>query len=128
MILVGETYVSGKVPVGTKLKFFNEKQAYTVRASNVAFCVCTKPLNRIKSRGGGKYEHKKTVLYTVIDWTKKVRGTENLVFGFGAETDEQCQQMLERLTQGESEISHRNNVPMNERYGVEKVIFPTNKK
>lgn len=27
-----------KVPVGTKIKFENEKQAYTVRASNAAFC------------------------------------------------------------------------------------------
>lgn len=30
----------------------------------------------------------------------------------GAETKEQCEEMLERLTQGETEVSHRNRVPL----------------
>ena len=85
------------VPVGTKVKFYNEKQRYTVQASNVAFCVCTKPFNA-----------QKTVLYTIIDWERNVRGAENLVLGMGAETREQCEAMLERLTTGKSEVSHRN--------------------
>ena len=94
---VGNRYIEGKVPVGSKIKFENEKQRYTVQASNVAFCICTKPMNA-----------KKTVLYTIIDWRNQIRGTENLVFGMGVETKEQCEEMLERLTQGESEVSHRN--------------------
>lgn len=107
MILVGETYTP-KVEVGSKLRFEGEKQMFTVQASNRVYSVCTKPLNMIRRRGGGKYEHEKTVLYTIVDWRNGIRGTENLVFGFGAETKEQCEEMLERITNAGSDISHRN--------------------
>lgn len=107
MILIGDTYTS-KVEVGSKLKFEGEKQMFVVQASNRIYSVCTKPLNMIRRRGGGKYEHEKTVLYTIVDWFHKIRGTENLVFGFGAETKEQCEEMLERVTNADSDISHRN--------------------
>lgn len=89
-------YEFRKIPAGAKVWFRGEKQGYTVRASNTAFCVLTKPFNA-----------QKTVLYTIIDWEQKIRGPEDLVFGAGAETDEQCAEMLERLTQGESEVSSR---------------------
>ena len=108
-LIDGVYYETYKLPVGTKIKFKSQKQKYTVRASNVAFAVCTKPMNALK-----------TVLYTVIDWNEQVRGTENLVFGMGAETDEHCNEMLDRLTQGESEVSHRNRVKLD----IEKVYFP----
>lgn len=84
------------VPVGTKIWFDGEKQAYTVRASNTAYCVCTKPFNL-----------KKTVLYTIIDWEYERRGPEDLIFSMGAETDKQCEEMLERITNGDSEVSSR---------------------
>lgn len=96
MIKVGDTYMD-KVEVGSKLWFNGKKQGYTVKASNRFYSICTKPMNA-----------KKTVLYTIVDWYNQVRGTENLIFGMGAETDEQCQEMLERLTNAESNISHRN--------------------
>lgn len=94
-------YEFRKIPVGAKIWFRGEKQGYTVRASNVAFAVLTKPFNA-----------RKTVLYTVIDWESNIRGTEDLIFGMGAETDQECAEMLERFTQGESEVSTRNNVPI----------------
>lgn len=84
------------IPVGAKIWFAEEKQGYTVRASNVAFCVCTKPMNALS-----------TVLYTIIDWQLNERNRENLIFGAGAETDQECEEMLERLTSGDSEISQR---------------------
>ncbi len=96
MIKVGDTYC-GKVEVGSKIKFIKEKHRYTVMASNRFYSVCTKPFNA-----------KKTVLYTVIDWYNQVRGAENLIFGCGAETKEECEEMLERLTNAESDISSRN--------------------
>jgi len=96
MIQVGDTYMN-KLEVGSKIKFFKEKQRYTVQASNRFYSVCTKPFNI-----------KKTVIYTVIDWHNKLRGTENLVFGMGTETKKQCEEMLDRLTNGESDISSRN--------------------
>jgi len=99
--ICGIYYDTYKIPEGSKIKFVEEKQAYTVRASNVAFAVCTKPMNA-----------NKTVLYTIIDWNDGVRGPENLIFGEGAETDKQCREMLERLTNGESEVSSRNYIAL----------------
>jgi hypothetical protein len=96
MILVADTYTT-KVEVGSKLWFQSEKRPYTVRASNRFYSICTKPFNA-----------KKTVLYTIVDWEHNIRGAENLVFGFGAETKEQCEEMLERLTNAESDITQRN--------------------
>lgn len=110
---VGDIYYSEKVSVGTKLKFKGEKQRYTVMASNHFLSVATKPFNA-----------QKTVLYTIIDWHEQVRGTENLVFGRGAETKEQCEEMLERLTQGETAISHRNFTELE----IEESYNPTMKK
>ena len=95
LIKVGDTYMD-KVEVGSKIKFLSEKQRYTVQASNRFYSVCTKPFNA-----------KKTVIYTVIDWYNQIRGTENLVFGMGAETKEQCEEMLDRLTNAESDVSSR---------------------
>lgn len=90
-------YPGTKIPIGSKIKFRREKQRFTVRASNATFLICTKPFNA-----------KKTVLYTIVDRKENTRGAENLVFGFGAETDKQCEEMLKRLTDGDTEISHRN--------------------
>lgn len=120
---IGETYFDGKVPEGTKVKFAAEKQRYTVRASNVAFSICTKPLNMIRRVRGG-HTHEKTVLYTIIDWRQNIRGPENLVFGMGAETGKDCREMLERLTEGESEVSHRRYVELD----IERVEFPKQKR
>lgn len=87
-----------KIPVGSKVKFYKEKQRYTVQASDERFAICTKPMNALK-----------TVLYTIVDFKENRRGPENLVFGFGAETREQCEDMLERLNEKDqpSEVSHR---------------------
>jgi hypothetical protein len=72
--------------VGSKVKFKSEVQRYTVQASDERFAICTKPMNALH-----------TVLYTIIDFDKGVRGTEDLIFGMGAETREQCEDMLDRL-------------------------------
>lgn len=84
---------------GDKVKFREEKQRYIVRTANDRFAVCTKPFNA-----------KKTTLYTVVDFEENIRGTENLIFCAGAETDEDCQEMLERLASGETAVSHRRNI------------------
>lgn len=90
-----------KISVGSKIRFPEEKQAYTVQASGPRYAVCTKPFNP-----------KRTVLYTVLDFKENVRGTENLVFGMGAETRGLCEEMLARLESGETEVSHRNRIPL----------------
>lgn len=87
--------------VGDKVRFSNERQAYTVQAANEHFAICTKPFNPLK-----------TVLYTIVDFKKQIRGTENLVFCFGFEAREQCKRALARLTDGETKLSHRNWIPL----------------
>lgn len=96
---------------GTRIKFFNEKQSYVVRCNSERYTICTKPFNA-----------RKTVLYTIIDWKEQRRGPENLVFGMGAETDEQCLEMLVRLLDGRdgrSEVSYRRDAPLDRFHGIE---------
>ena len=88
--------------VGKKIKFKEEKQRYTIKACDDQYFICTKPFNA-----------KKTVLYTIVDLKNNIRGTENLIFCAGFETDELCQEALNRLQSGESKISHRNRIGLN---------------
>jgi hypothetical protein len=91
--------MNSRMKLGDKIKFHEEKGAYTIKAIGRRYAVCTKP-----------YNPQRTVLYTVVDIDKDIRGTEDLVFGLGAETTEHCEQMLQRLEGGETEVSHRNNI------------------
>jgi len=91
---------------GDRVTFAEERQAYTVRAASERCAVCTKPFNA-----------RRTVIYTIVDFVEKVRGTENLIFCAGFETREDCEEALKRLT-GQSgyvraEVSHRNRIPLN---------------
>jgi len=85
-----------RIEVGSKIKFVSEKLRYTVQASNERWAVCTKSFNP-----------RKTVLYTIIDFERNVRGTENLIFCFGFEDKKHCEEALERLIEGDSEVSYR---------------------
>ena len=85
--------------VGDKIKFAEYKKHWTVQACDKRFLICTKPFNL-----------RHTVLYTIVDLVDNVRGTENLVFCMGFETRKQCQEALQRLQEGVSEISFRNRV------------------
>lgn len=86
--------------VGSRIWFDEERQPYKVRSRNARFVVCTKP-----------YNPRRTVIYTVVDLDENVRGPENLVFGMGAETDDDCNEMIARLGT-ETEVSHRNRIPL----------------
>jgi hypothetical protein len=87
--------------VGDKVRFRGDRRAYTVQACNDRFAVCTK---LFAARG--------TVIYTIIDIDEGVRGTENLVFCAGFETQHECKEAIERLASGETEVSRRNRVPL----------------
>lgn len=89
------------VRVGDKIRFNGEKLRYTVQARNERYIVCTKPFNP-----------KHTVIYCIIDTVALRRGPENLVFGAGAETREQCEDMVTRLASGESELSYRRSIEL----------------
>ena len=86
---------------GDRIRIIGEKRPYTVRCRNERYLICTKPFNP-----------KHTVLYFIADLVENVRGTDNMVFCFGYETDEQCRERLQELVNGEIEVSHRNRVPL----------------
>jgi hypothetical protein len=94
--------------VGTRIKFKSEKQAYTVQACDSRYAICNKPFNA-----------RKTTLYTIVDFKENVRGPENLIFGMGAETRGQCEEMLKRLNDvsNPSEVSWRHRIALD----IEKV-------
>ena len=75
-----------ELPVNGKIWFHEEKRPYRVRARGNRYLVCTKPFNL-----------KRTTLYCIVDLEEQIRGPEDLVFGLGAETVEDCQWMLARL-------------------------------
>lgn len=81
---------------GYKVKFKDEKQKYTVRCASRRYAICTKPFNA-----------QKTVLYTIIDQWTNLRAPEDLIFGMGAETNEQCLEMLIRILDNQSSLSRR---------------------
>lgn len=92
------------VKVGDRIKFAEEVQRYTVQARGERFIVCTRP-----------FAPQKTVLYTVVDLVEQVRGTEGVVLSIGAETREQCDEMLARLEGRDSiktEVSYRNRIAL----------------
>jgi methylphosphotriester-DNA--protein-cysteine methyltransferase len=90
-----------KAKKGDKIWFRPEKKPYQVRAFDERFIICTKP-----------YNPQRTVMYTIIDLQKGIRGTENLVFCMGFESDEDCMEALKRLQTGETEVSYRNRVSL----------------
>lgn len=94
-------------PLGAKVYVPNERRGFVVRARNARYAICTKP-------------HFSTVRYFILDARQGIRGPENLVFGMGAETDEDCNAMLERLRTGETEVTHRNRLP----WDIERVVVP----
>ena len=50
-------------------------------------------------------------MYFIVDLVKMVRGPDNMVFCFGYETQEQCEERLKELQDGTIEVSQRNCVP-----------------
>jgi len=86
---------------GERIWFDDEKRPYKVRAGNERYTICTKPFNP-----------KKTVIYSIIDWVERKRSTENLIFCMGFETDEECEEALQRLIEGKSELSKRNQIDL----------------
>jgi hypothetical protein len=86
-------------PVGALIYVEKEKRPYRVQARSDRFAVCSKP-------------HFKTVLYCILDIQKQMRGPENLIFGFGAETTQQCEEMITRLEEGITDLSRRRSIPL----------------
>lgn len=90
-----------KVSVGDKVFVPKEKRPYRVRARDDRYIICTKPFNP-----------KHTVLYFIVDLKRKMRGPDNMIFCSGYETDEDCEERLKELQDGEIEVSMRRGIPL----------------
>lgn len=85
---------------GDSVWFSTSKKSFQVRECNDRFAICTQPFN-IKPN---------TVVYTIIDFDRYVRGLDNYVFGIhDYYSDEDCKQAMEELMNGEMEVSWKNN-------------------
>jgi hypothetical protein len=105
------TAVATPIPVGSKIKFAPFKRRMTVVASSKRFTICTIP-----------FAAKKTVIYTIVDHERQVRGRDNMIFSPGYETPGQLEVNLQMLDAGEMEVSHRwgKHVPID----IERVDLP----
>jgi hypothetical protein len=90
-----------RVQIGDKIYIPDQKKPYRVRARDERYIICTKP-----------YNPKHTVLYFIIDLEDKWRGPDNMIFCSGYETDEDCQERLKELQNGEIEVSQRRGIPL----------------
>lgn len=85
--------------VGDKVRFEEERNAYTVRACDERYLVCTKPFSA---------QH--TVTYTIVDLQKRIRG--KLIFCRRFITDEDCQEVLQIIQSGNNWINPRKRVEL----------------
>ena len=85
---------------GDSVWFSTSKKSFKVRECNDRFAICTQPFNL----------RPKTVLYTIIDFDRDVRGEDNLIFTvYDYYSDEDCKQAMEDLMCGEIEVSYKRN-------------------
>ena len=69
---------------GDSVWFAASKKSFKVRECNERFAICTQPFNLQPN----------TVIYTIIDFDRNVRGMDNLVFGiYDYYSDEDFEQM-----------------------------------
>ena len=81
---------------GDSIWFNTGKKSFRVRECNERFAICTQPFNL----------QPKTVIYTIIDFERNMRGMDNLVFGiYDYYSDEDCKDAMEALMKGDIEVS-----------------------
>ena len=85
---------------GDSVWFSASKKSFKVRECNDRFAICTQPFNL----------QPKTVIYTIIDFDRNVRGEDNLIFTvYDYYSDEDCKQAMDDLMSGEIEVSYKRN-------------------
>ncbi|PCK21923.1 hypothetical protein [Rhodococcus qingshengii] len=84
--------------VGTKVQFSESKRWWRVRAVSADgnFVILTSPFNL-----------RQTVLYTIIDDRRGVRGPDDRIFSNGYESDENINDRLRELVAGDITVSQR---------------------
>lgn len=83
---------------GQSIWFADGKKPFKVRCANKRFAICTQPYNFRPN----------TVIYTIIDFERNVRGMDNMVFGvYDYYSDEDCEKALKDLAKGKMEVSYK---------------------
>lgn len=90
-----------KLKPGDPVYVHNEVRPFRVKCRDERYIICTKPFN---------LQH--TVIYFIADLELGIRGPDNMVFCCGYETQEQCDERLKELQNGEIEVSRRHCVPL----------------
>lgn len=90
-----------RAEVGDKVFIPKQKKPFRVKARDERYIICTKPFNPLH-----------TVIYFIVDLVDKWRGPDNMIFCNGYETDEDCQERLKELQDGEIEVSSRRGIPL----------------
>lgn len=90
-----------RVRVGDKVYIPQHKRPFRVKARDDRYIICTKPFNA-----------RHTVIYFIVDLVDKWRAPDNMIFCSGYETDEDCQERLKELQNGEIELSVRRGIPL----------------
>lgn len=88
---------------GDPVYLAGEVRPYRVKCRDDRYIICTKP-----------YNPRRTVIYFIVDLAERLRGPDNMVFCFGYETQEQCEERLKELQEGRIEVSLRRCVPLEE--------------
>jgi len=91
--------------IGDKIKMDEEVQRYTVQAVNEDFAIMTKPFNA-----------RRTYLYTIVDFKRKIRGPSDLLFGpcYELNTQEGAAAFLRQMGEEHLGVSRRH-VPLTDK-------------
>lgn len=98
----GAVMVTPKLRVGGTVKFADDKRVYTIRAMSERYAICTTPFPKLD-----------TVMYTIIDNDKMIRGPNDLVlniYDYTLETE--CEKTLRDLLANIVGISRRRSVSL----------------
>jgi hypothetical protein len=93
-----------RLNVGDRVRFAEERQAYTVRAVSPdgRYAICTKPFNLHQ-----------TVLYCIVDFQAGFRSSDDRVFCRGYETQADIDERMRELLAGKIALSWRRRAELN---------------
>lgn len=117
-----------KIKLNSQILFSNENMAFTVKAIDERFAICTRKFDKKEDKSivdyqveMGAYFSKKEaekclkdeIIYTIIDFKNNIKSTDYWTFGkFDYKVQSDIDQCLSELNSGETELSRRNQVPL----------------
>lgn len=113
---------------GDSITFKEESLSYEVKAKSVRFAICVRKFDEKEdvelidheiitgaylSKKEALKDLKDKVIYTIVDFKKQIRGSNNYIFNvYDYSKQEDIDKCLDDLKSGECEISRRNQIPL----------------